>query len=133
MSVGVLLITHSAVGRALIDTATAIIGSTPLPVEVLPAPLDCDPIITLAQAKERIQALNSGDGVLVLTDMYGSTPSNIAFELLKESPQVSVITGVNLPMLIRILNYPNLELDALTQKALSGGQEGIMSNRKDSA
>ena len=77
------------------------------------------------QAQGMVQELDRGDGVLVLTDMYGSTPSNIAAGLQKEG-KVSVVAGINLPMLIRVLNYPFLDLAALAEKALSGGRDGIL-------
>ena len=60
----------------------------------------------------------------VLTDMYGSTPSNIACRLT--GTHTKVVAGINLPMLIRVLNYPRLTLTELAEKALSGGRDGIM-------
>jgi PTS system ascorbate-specific IIA component len=125
MSVGILIITHAKVGDALIDTADKMLGGLPLRVEVMPIPLDCEPGNSVEQAQERIRALDEGDGVLVLTDMFGSTPSNVANQLLQR-PGVCVITGLNLPMLIRVLNYPRLSLEELSQKAISGGTDGIM-------
>lgn len=124
MSIGVLLITHDQVGQALLHTATATLGMCPLPVEVLAVKRGDDPELLLDQAKELVASLNIGDGVLVLTDMYGSTPSNIA-RALQVSTLVEVVAGVNLPMLIRILNYPRLSLMELTAKAVSGGRDGI--------
>ncbi|OZB83772.1 MAG: PTS fructose transporter subunit IIA, partial [Halothiobacillus sp. 13-55-253] len=69
--------------------------------------------------------LDQGDGVLVLTDMYGSTPSNIAHRL-KEKNRVHVISGVNLPMVVRAMNYPQLNLADMTERVASGGREGII-------
>jgi len=133
MSVGILIITHAKVGDALIDTADKMLGGLPLNVQVMPIPLDCEPDNSLEQALEKIKALDEGDGVLVLTDMFGSTPSNVASQLLQHHG-VSVITGVNLPMLIRVLNYPRLSLEELSQKAISGGVDGIMQCKtKDNA
>ena len=74
---------------------------------------------------DKTHKLDHGQGVLILTDIYGSTPSNIACALSTKE-NVRIISGINLPMLIRVLNYPNLELDELVLKAISGGQEGIM-------
>ena len=125
MSVGILIITHAKVGDALIETADKMLGGLPLHVQVMPIPLDCEPDNSLEQALKKINALDEGDGVLVLTDMFGSTPSNVANQLLNR-PGVCVITGVNLPMLIRVLNYPRLSLEELSQKAVSGGIDGIM-------
>jgi len=126
MSVGILIITHAKVGDALIETADKMLGGLPLRVQVMPIPLDCEPGNSLEQALDKIRELDEGDGVLVLTDMFGSTPSNVANQLLQRQG-VCVITGVNLPMLIRVLNYPRLSLDELSQKAVSGGIDGIMS------
>jgi PTS system ascorbate-specific IIA component len=72
-----------------------------------------------------ISQLDQGQGVLVFTDMYGSTPSNIAYSLAQRG-RVNVISGINLPMLIRALNYQIMDLDMLTEKAVSGGKEGII-------
>jgi PTS system ascorbate-specific IIA component len=125
MKVGVLIVAHDQLGRVLLDTAIGTIGHSPLAVEVLPVSRDMDPDLLLAQARELLQKIDSGAGVLVLTDMYGSTPGNIACRL-QEGNQVQVVAGVNLPMLFRVLNYPNLDLDGLTEKAVSGGSAGVL-------
>ncbi len=125
MSVGLCLISHNRIGEALLDTATSMLGGRPLPVTVIPVTSVCDPDKVLAQAREAIGALDQGDGVIVLTDMYGSTPSNIATALKRDNHRVVVIAGLNLPMLVRLMNYPGLDITRLADKALSGGQEGI--------
>ncbi len=125
MSVGLLVITHDQIGRALFDTATAMIGSSPLPARTLAVSLNSVPEQITEEARELVEELNHGSGVLILTDMFGSTPSNIAASLLNH-PQLMVVTGINLPMLVRVLNYPHLELAELAQKATSGGHDGIV-------
>lgn len=125
MSVGILIITHNDIGKQLLNTAEIMLGTCPLQVAALSITVKCDPDNLANRAEEMIGKLNEGDGVLVLTDMYGSTPSNIANRLLA-TPMVKVITGVNLPMLIRVLNYPRLNLDQLSEKAQSGGRDGVM-------
>ena len=123
--VGLLIITHNNVGGALFDAATSVLGSCPLPFEILPISQNCDPEERLQKAQSYITKLNqSGDGVLVITDMYGSTPSNIATKLSADN--VVIITGVNLPMLVRIMNYPKLSLEMLANKAVSAGQTGVI-------
>ena len=67
--------------------------------------------------------------MLVLTDIYGSSPANIA-AALQERPRVLAVAGVNLPMLVRVLNYPVLPLEALAEKALSAGREGVVPCRR---
>lgn len=126
MTVGLLVITHNQIGATLVETATNMLGGRPMPVEIIPVTTGCSPEQLLQQAKDKLDVLSQGDGVIVLTDMYGSTPSNIATRLCEHDDQVAVIAGVNLPMLVRLLNYPNLNLEQLVDKALSGGQDGIL-------
>lgn len=122
--VGLLLITHNRIGNALLDTATHMLGMCPLMVEAIPVLPDCDPEAMVARGRDLVRELNNGDGVLVLTDMYGSTPSNIAARLADRG-DVMVVCGVNLPMLVRVMNYPRLSLQDLAEKAESGGRDGI--------
>lgn len=124
MSVGILLITHSNIGSSLCDAVVSVLGSCPLAVKTLPVSFDCEPEQLVTEARAIIKSLDQGEGVLVLTDMYGSTPSNIACKLTNST--VKVVAGVNLPMLVRIMNYPKLDLQQLTDKAVSGGHEGVI-------
>ena len=126
MKVGIMLITHGQIGSALLDSAIAVLDVRSLPTRVLTVADNCDPDETLHTAEQALAELNSGDGVLVLTDLYGSTPSNIACKLRRHG-HVRVVAGINLPMLIRVLNYPDLDLDSLKEKALSGGKDGVLS------
>lgn len=127
--VGLLVITHNNVGGALFDAATSVLGKCPLPFEVLPVAQNCDPEERIQKAQTYLKKLNeSGDGVLVVTDMYGSTPSNIATKLSCDN--VTIVTGLNLPMLVRIMNYPNLSLEMLANKAVSAGQTGVIIVKK---
>lgn len=125
MSVGLLLITHKGIAQGLLNTAANMLGDSPLPTQALEVPLDADPEIILQQGQAYIQQLDQADGVLILSDIYGGTPCNIGQKLLT-SPQIKMVTGVNLPMLVRVLNYPQLNLEDITQKAISGGQDGIV-------
>lgn len=122
--VGLLLITHNEIGNALLDTATHMLGMCPLMVSSLPVLPDCDPEAMVRRSRELVRELDHGDGVLVLSDMYGSTPSNIAARLAADG-EVMVVCGVNLPMLVRVMNYPRLSLPDLADKAESGGRDGI--------
>lgn len=125
MTVGVLVITHNTVGETLVSTAVKMLDVCPLAIKVLAVPFNPDVNKLTQEARKLAAELDSGDGVLVLTDLYGSTPSNIATSLLG-TINLQVVAGINLPMLIRILNYPNLSLGELTQKALSGGSDGVL-------
>ena len=125
MTVNILLISHDNVGQAILDASINTLGFCPLTAEILSVPNNCDPESKIEIAQAKAKELDQGDGVLILTDIYGSTPSNIACTL-SGNDNIRIISGLNLPMLIRVLNYPNLELDELVLKAMSGGKEGIM-------
>lgn len=125
MSVGLLLITHNRIGAELLTTATRMLGSCPLSATAMPVSESDDPDRLRAEALRRADALDDGAGVLVLTDLFGSTPANVAAALCA-NPNVRVLSGVNLPMLVRVLNYHGLGLKDLAEKALSGGQDGVL-------
>jgi PTS system ascorbate-specific IIA component len=125
VNVGILLITHANIGAVLLRTAVDVLGISPLSTGTLAAPPECDPERVLEDARQATQELDSGDGVLVLTDLYGATPSNIACRL-RRIHRLRVVSGLNLPMLIRVLNYPDLDLEELQHKAVSGGRDGIL-------
>lgn len=128
MSVGLLLITHNDLGSALLETATKMLGSSPLLAETLAVTEKTDLGLLRAQSRRMLEDLlrRRRQGVLILTDMFGSTPANIATGLRREGT-VAVVAGVNLPMLVRVLNYPELGLQALIEKAISGGRDGVIS------
>lgn len=126
MTVGLLLICHNHIGTQLLETATDMLERVPMPADQLPVMQDEDPIDLLNRARRRVAELDQGQGVLVLTDMYGSTPSNIAHRL-KDKERVRVISGVNLPMVVRAMNYPHLPLEDMAERVATGGKEGIIS------
>lgn len=126
MSVGILLITHSGIGAALLNVALGTFGQSPLEITQLSVSREPDPDHLIAQAGQIVRKIDSGEGVLVLTDMFGSTPSNVAQGLQRQGFNVHIITGLNLPMLFRILNYPHLALKQLAKKAVEGGKAGIL-------
>jgi PTS system ascorbate-specific IIA component len=112
-------------GAALIATARHILGRIALPLETLAVPPGSDVEAALRETAARVRTLDAGDGVLVLTDVYGATPSNIAEQLHAKGLVVRRVSGLNLPMLLRVLNYPEQSLEELTQTAASGGRAGI--------
>lgn len=124
MTVGLLLITHDRIGEALLAAATGVLGTQSLPAAAVSVYNDSEPDTVAAEAEFRMSDLHADDGVLVLTDLFGSTPSNIACRL-QRSQKVMVVTGVNLPMLVRVMNYPRLSLEQLAMKAASGGSDGV--------
>ncbi|MGQ9659580.1 MAG: PTS sugar transporter subunit IIA [Thermochromatium sp.] len=125
MSVGILLITHDRLGRDLLRIAGEILGRTPVGVACCEVVNDTPPEEILQCCRQLAATIDQGDGVLVLTDLYGSTPANVARAFANSRAQVRVVSGLNLPMLLRTLNYITLDLEGLTEKALSGGRDGV--------
>jgi PTS system ascorbate-specific IIA component len=123
--IGILLVSHGAFGESLIHCASHVLGKRPLYVRQLGVTVHDDPDEILPTAEDLIRFLDQGQGVLVMTDIYGATPSNIAARLLRPG-RVEGIAGVNLPMLIRALTYREEPLETVVAKALSGGSEGVM-------
>ncbi|MFZ7112734.1 MAG: PTS sugar transporter subunit IIA [Desulfatiglandales bacterium] len=122
--VGLLVVTHCNLGRELLSAAEFIVGSIDGADTIsITETTDCDTIRKTIE--EKVLALNRGRGVLILTDMFGGTPSNLSLSFLKEK-SVEVLTGVNLPMLIAVVqNRVNSNLDELAEKAQEAGKTGI--------
>lgn len=125
MSIGLLLVTHGKLGRHMLDTMTEMMGALPLTTDVLEVRRVQSPEAMLSQGRKTLERLDSGEGVLILTDAFGSTPSNIA-NRLSACERTRVVAGINLPMLVRIFNYPQLSLDEMANTAVEGGQRGIV-------
>ncbi|GAC1630943.1 MAG: hypothetical protein NVS9B10_23810 [Nevskia sp.] len=125
MTVGLLLVTHGKLGHHLLETMQDMLGPLPLSADVLEVRRVQATDVLLLQGRRMIERLDSGQGVLLLTDAYGSTPSNIAKHLVA-APNTELVAGINLPMLVKILNYPQLDLAAMTRAAVEGGQRGVV-------
>lgn len=126
--VGILLITHGEIGLNLLDTAKNILGTVKTPVACLSVSTKNSCAEVAERAKAIIERLSSADGLLILTDLYGATPYNIANNLAVENS--NLISGLNLSMLLRTLNYACLPLAELTDKAQQGGINGIQCNQQ---
>ena len=129
---GLLLIMHGRLGDDMLDAAKGILTDRPLATASIAVNSNSDPDQLLETANRLCDDLDNGDGVLILTDLYGSTPSNIANRLI-DTHNASVISGANLPMLLRILNYPEMSLEALCDKAANGARDGIVVTRRKQA
>ena len=127
MSVGILLVTHGKLGHFLLDTLRDFHSGAELSLtaDVLEVRRVQAHEVLITQGSKMIERLDSGDGVLLLTDAYGSTPSNIANKLAALH-KTEAVAGVNLPMLLRVFNYPKQSLTAMAQCAVEGGQRGIL-------
>jgi len=126
MAVGILLITHEGIGPSLLGIATRLLRQLPLKVEAFEVPFDADPDALLPAASGALRRVDGGVGVLVLTDLYGATPSNLAARLARLGTPVRRVSALSLPMLLRVLNYPELELDELPAVAAAGARNGVI-------
>ncbi len=125
MSVGILLVTYGKLGHFLLDCMRDMLGELTLASDVLEVRRVQAHEVLITQGSKMIERLDSGAGVLLLTDAFGSTPSNIANKLATIHG-LPVVSGVNLPMLVRVFNYPRADREALADLAVEGGQRGII-------
>lgn len=123
--IGILLITHGSYGEALIQNACHVLNKRPLQLNQLGLSPQDDPLDLLPLAQQMLQLVDSGEGVLVLTDIFGATPANLALKLL-QAGRVEGLTGVNLPMLLRALTYRDRGMETLLTRARDGGRDGIL-------
>ena len=126
MSVGILIVTHSGIGPALLASARRVLSRLPLPAEAFEVPFDADLDALLPAASGALRKVDGGDGVLVLVDMYGASPSNLAARLAQLGTPVKRVAGVNLPMLLRVMNYPEQSLAELQSTASVGGRNAVL-------
>jgi PTS system ascorbate-specific IIA component len=128
--IGVLIVTHGDIGTSLLTSASQILGGPQQQVATLSV-WRADEIDDLVlRARELIEGLDAGDGVLVLTDIFGATPGNVVSRLLEDG-RVEGVSGASLPMLLRVLTGRNGSLTAAVQRALSGGAEGVVHMNTD--
>jgi PTS system mannose-specific IIA component len=125
MTVSILLLTHEQMGDALVTTARHILGRMALTVEAHAIPPGSDAESALRDTLAHVRRIDHGDGVLVLTDVYGATPSNVAERIAGSGLAVRRVSGLNLPMLLRVLNYAEQDLPNLALTAAQGGRTGI--------
>ena len=123
--VGILIIAHGTLGESLMHCASHVLNKRPPRLKQLGVTAQDDPLLLLPQARALVKELDDGSGVLILSDMYGGSPSNIAAKLLVPG-RIEGVAGVNLPMLIRALTYREKPLAILVTKAVSGGCEGVL-------
>ena len=122
---GILVVAHNELGSCLIECVRHVLGDIPHNLRVLSVFAADDPQRKLAEGHALVRQLDKGDGVLILSDIYGATPSNIARQLCQEE-RVMGVAGVNLPMLLRVVCYPNKPMLELAKIAVEGGRESIV-------
>ena len=123
--VGILLVTHNGLGVSLVDCIAHVLGEAPRNLGVLSVMADDDPDHKLTEGEELLKELDSGSGVLILSDVFGATPSNIARKLC-HAERVEGVAGVNLPMLLRVTCSSSKNLIELADIAVEGGRECIV-------
>jgi PTS system ascorbate-specific IIA component len=128
--VGVLIVSHGAIGRSILESARHILSDAPAQVATLGVSRDDDPDDLRLRARRLIKDLDAGDGVLVLTDIFGATPGNVIARLLEDG-RVEGVSGVSLPMVLRVLSARNGSLRGAVERALSGGAEGVIHMNSD--
>lgn len=126
MAVGILLVTHPGVGAALLDVVQRLLGTLPLHVELMEVGFDADADALLPAASAALRRADSGEGVLLMTDLYGASPSNLAQHVAQLGVPVRRVSALNLPMLLRVMNYAEQSLDALPAIAAAGARSGVV-------
>ena len=123
--IGILIVAHGSLGESMIHCVTHVLGKSPPQLQYFAVGTDDDPADMLPFAQLAVEKLNTGDGVIVLSDMYGASPCNLVTKLLAPT-HVEGVAGVNLPMLVRVLNYRDKPIKVCVEKALSGGRDGVV-------
>jgi len=128
--IGIFLLTHATYGESLIQCACHVLNRRPVQIVQLGLAAQDDPLDALPLAREMVNLVDTGDGVLILTDIYGATPSNLALKLL-EPGRIEGVAGVNLPMLLRAVAYRDKDMETLVTRALAGGRDGVLNMVKN--
>ena len=128
--IGILIVTHGEIGTSLLDSAAQILGARPQQVATLSVWRQDDPDDLVLRARELMEQIDAGQGVLILTDLFGATPGNVVSRLLEDG-RVEGVSGVSLPMLLRVVTGRNGSVAAAVQRALSGGTEGLVHMNTD--
>ena len=128
--IGILLITHGTFGEALIQNVCHVLNKRPSLIAQLGVAAQDDPLDVLPLAKLLLNEVDGGKGVLILTDIYGASPANLALKLLQPG-HVEGVAGASLPMLLRAITYRNKGMETMIAKAISGGRDGVLNMMKD--
>jgi PTS system ascorbate-specific IIA component len=127
--IGLLLITHDTLGEALIQCACHVMNKRPEQLLQLAVAASDDPNDLIPLAQQMLKIVDKGEGVLVMTDIYGASPSNLAAKLLQPG-KIEGLAGVNLPMLLRAINYRDKGMETLLTRATGGGRDGVLNMLK---
>ncbi len=128
--IGLLIVAHGSLGESLIQSAAFVLGERPAGLGAIDLMSYPNTDAMLAAARGQIETLDTGDGVLVLTDMYGATPCNIVCKLLRPG-KLEAVAGVNLPMLLKALSNRHEDIALLAGRVANGGRAAIIHIRFD--
>ncbi len=123
--IGILLVTHGSFGESLIQNVCHVLNKRPPLIAQLGVAAQDDPLDILPPARLLLRAVDGGEGVLVMTDVFGATPANLALKLL-EPGRFEGVSGLSLPMLLRALTYRERGMETMLQKAISGAHDGVV-------
>jgi PTS system ascorbate-specific IIA component len=124
MSVGIVIVTHGSTGASLIQMAEFLLGESMAEIRFVPFRQSGDRITTADDVTQAMKAANSGEGVLVLTDLIGASPANLVARQLDANDAV-MVTGLNLAMLMSVWNYRVQPLGSLARKAVDSGRRSV--------
>ena len=128
MTCGILLVTHTGVGTSLLEVTTSLLRQLPLKTEAFEVPFDADLDALLPAASAAMRRVEGEGGVLILTDLYGASPSNLAGKLARLGTPTKRVSGLSLAMLLRVMNYPEQGLDQLPATAAAGARNGVITD-----
>jgi PTS system ascorbate-specific IIA component len=123
--IGVLIVAHDQLPESMLRAVTHVLGGRPAQFETLSVAASDDPGALLPVARDLVARLDTGEGVLIFSDIFGATPCNLATKLVQPG-KVEALAGVNLPMLVRAFTYRTRDMETMIKKAVSGGCEGVV-------
>lgn len=132
MMAGILIVAHTPLASALFNFIEHIYGKVPENVFAVDVPPHEDAKVTLNKLQNIVDGMVGVNELLVITDIMGATPSNVASRLvnkIENYKDIQVITGVNLPMLLRAISHRHEPITQIIEKSLQGGQQGVMKIR----
>jgi len=123
--ISIIILAQENMANGLISAIEHVLGHRPPSLDVQPIDYHASPEALSQALSGRVNHVNQGHGVLILADVYGSSHTNAACTLLRPG-SIELVSGVNVPMLLRVLSHRKLPLSDLVRKALSGGTDGIV-------
>ncbi len=127
--IGILLITHDTLGEALLQCACHVLNKRPEQLLQLGVAAGDDPNDLLPLARQMLKLVDTGAGVLIMTDIFGASPSNLAGKMLQPG-KIEGIAGISLPMLLRAISYRDKGMETLLSRAIGGGRDGVINMLK---